>query len=78
MEIKIIGPGCAKCGKLEELVNEVVQENGIEAEVIKVTELLEIAQSGVASTPGLAIDGEIKISGRVPTKEEITALVKEK
>jgi small redox-active disulfide protein 2 len=75
MEIKILGPGCANCQKLENLTREVVQELGIEATMDKVTDVKEIARAGVLRTPGLMVDGEVKVSGKVPSKAEITQLI---
>ncbi len=72
MKIKIMGPGCANCAKLANLVQEVVTEAGVEAEIEKITDLLEMAQAGVLSTPALTINGEVKCVGRVPSKQEIT------
>ncbi|MDD2390312.1 MAG: thioredoxin family protein [Desulfobacterales bacterium] len=71
MEIKVLGPGCAKCKKAEALVKEVISETGIAADVQKVTDLMEIAGYGVFATPAVVVDGEVKCSGKVPKKEEI-------
>jgi len=71
MEIKVLGPGCAKCKKAEALVKEVVSETGIAADVQKVTDLMEIAGYGVFATPAVVVDGEVKCSGKVPKKDEI-------
>ncbi len=76
MEIKVLGPGCAKCRKTEELVREAVLETGVNAEVEKVTDLLEIAQYGVFGTPAVVVDGEVKSVGKIPTKDEIKGWIK--
>ncbi|MBW1709880.1 MAG: TM0996/MTH895 family glutaredoxin-like protein [Deltaproteobacteria bacterium] len=73
MEIKVLGPGCAKCKKTEEVVKEAVAESGVGAEVIKVTDTMEIAGHGVLGTPAVVIDGEVKIVGKVPKKEDVKA-----
>ncbi|HHY05644.1 MAG TPA: thioredoxin family protein [Clostridia bacterium] len=75
MEIKIVGTGCAKCRKLEELVREVVEELQINAEIGKISEIKEIVKTGILLTPGLIIDGEVKISGKLPAKEEIAEII---
>jgi len=75
MEIKIAGPGCAKCKNLEDTVNEVVREAGIEARVTKVTDFTEIVKLGIMSTPGLIVNGKVKLSGKVPSKAEITQIL---
>ncbi|HHW29545.1 MAG TPA: thioredoxin family protein [Syntrophomonadaceae bacterium] len=71
MEIKILGTGCAKCNKLEELVREAVSELGVDADIIKITDLNEILEYDIMLTPGLVVDGEIICSGRLPKKDEI-------
>lgn len=76
MEIKIVGTGCAKCHKLEELVREVVKELNVQAEIGKISEIKEIVKTGVLLTPGLIIDGKVKFSGKLPSKEEITAIIR--
>ena len=71
MEIKVLGPGCAKCGKTEKLVQEVIQETGVDATVEKITDMMQIASYGVFGTPSVVVDGEVKCAGKVPKKEEI-------
>ncbi len=76
MEIKIMGPGCANCEKLADLVQQVVTELGIKADIKKITDFQEMAQAGVLSTPALTIDGDVKAVGRVPAKKELLAWLK--
>jgi small redox-active disulfide protein 2 len=71
MEIKILGSGCAKCKTLEKLTREVVEENGIEATIIKVEDIVEIIKYGIMSTPALVVDEKVEIKGRVPSLDEI-------
>ena len=71
MDIKVLGPGCAKCKRTEELVREVVAEAGVDAQIEKVTDTMKIAGYGVFGTPSVVIDGEVKCVGKIPTKEEI-------
>jgi small redox-active disulfide protein 2 len=71
MEIKVLGPGCAKCNKTEKLVREVIKETGVEASVEKVTDMMQIASYGVFGTPSVIIDGEVKCTGKVPKKTDI-------
>ena len=75
MEIQVAGPGCPKCHELEKLVSEVVQAHGIQAQVSKITDYAEILQTGVMSTPGLIVNGQVKVSGKVPSKDEITRII---
>lgn len=74
--IKILGTGCAKCKQTEAVVREVVERNGLDVEIIKVEDIMEIMQYNVLSTPVVVIDEEIKIKGRVPSLAEIEELLK--
>ncbi len=71
MEIKILGPGCARCQQLEKLVREAVAEAGVAATVEKVSDIKAIADYGVFTTPGVVVDGKVKSVGKIPKKEEI-------
>ncbi|OQY02312.1 MAG: thioredoxin family protein [Desulfobacteraceae bacterium 4572_123] len=73
MEVKVLGPGCAKCKKTDKLIREVIKETGSDATVQKVTDMMEIASYGVFGTPSVIIDNEVKSTGKVPKKDEITA-----
>lgn len=71
LDVKILGPGCAKCKTLERITNEVVIENQIDAVVTKVEDIIEIMQYSVISTPALVINNKVVIKGKLPSKEEI-------
>jgi len=71
MEIKILGTGCPKCKTLEKLTREIVEQNGIDATVSKVEDIVEIMKYGVMSTPALVVNGKVEIKGRVPSADEI-------
>ena len=73
MDIKVLGKGCPKCQRLEELAREAADELGIAPTIAHVREMDEILSYDVLSTPGLVIDGEVKSAGRLPRKEEIVA-----
>ncbi|MCL5047058.1 MAG: thioredoxin family protein [Actinobacteria bacterium] len=75
MNIKILGPGCNNCIKLERLVREAVAELGLEASIDKITDFSAILSYGVMRTPGLVVDEEVKVSGRVPDKSEIVTIL---
>ena len=75
MEIKVLGSGCMKCNKLEGLVKEVLQELAVEASVEKVSDIKEISKMGVMLTPGLVINGQVKSSGKLPSKAEISQII---
>jgi small redox-active disulfide protein 2 len=77
MEIKVLGPGCANCSKMEELAKNAVKELGIDATVAKISDIVEIARHGILSTPGLVVNGKIKHSGRpLPGPEKVKELIK--
>jgi small redox-active disulfide protein 2 len=76
MEIKILGPGCAKCHQVEKIVKEVVAETGAAADIEHVTDFKRIAEYGVFSTPSVVVDGEVKSVGKIPKKDEIKAWLK--
>jgi len=71
MEIKVLGPGCAKCQQTEKVVKEAIVEAGISAEIEKVTDMMKIAGFGVFGTPAVVINGEVKSVGKVPKKDEV-------
>jgi small redox-active disulfide protein 2 len=73
--IKILGTGCPKCQSMTGVVKDVVSENNIEATIEKVEDIMEIMKFNVMSTPALVIDGVIAIKGRVPSKDEVLALL---
>jgi small redox-active disulfide protein 2 len=75
MQILIIGPGCSKCKTLAQLTEQAVKELGVTAEINKVTDLRQIMALGVMMTPALAVNGTIKVSGKVPTIPEIKAIL---
>ncbi len=73
--IKILGTGCPKCQSMTGVVKDVVSENNIDATIEKVEDILEIMKFNVLTTPALVIDEVITIRGRVPSKDEVLALL---
>lgn len=71
MDIKVLGPGCARCRQTAEHVENAVAESGIEAHIEKVTDAMKIASYGVFGTPAVVIDGEVKCVGKIPSEEDI-------
>jgi len=71
MEIKILGTGCPKCKRLEQIAREAAGEAGVDATFVKVTDINDIMSYPIASTPALVVDGAVKSSGRLPNKEEV-------
>ncbi len=73
MHIKILGSGCPKCNRLEQLTREVVTELGLEASFEHVTEMDRILAYPIMTTPALVVDEQVKASGRIPSKDELRA-----
>ncbi|WP_341538846.1 thioredoxin family protein [Aestuariirhabdus litorea] len=71
MEIKVLGSGCAKCEKTVESISRIARELGVDASVVKVTDLQQIVALGVMSTPGVVVDGTLVHSGSIPHRDEI-------
>lgn len=69
--ITVYGPGCMKCHKTEEIVKQTIDATGVQATVVKVSDMQQIAAAGVMATPGVAVDGVVKLSGRIPTADEV-------
>lgn len=78
MKIEVVGPGCGRCIATEKNVKEAVGQLGIQAEIVKVTNMAEFAKKGVIFTPAVIVDGEVKISGKIPTVEEIKKILSSK
>jgi small redox-active disulfide protein 2 len=76
MNIKILGSGCANCKRLEQITRKVIEQQGIQAEIEKVTNMVDIMVWPILSTPGLVIENNLVASGRIPTEAEITEWVR--
>jgi small redox-active disulfide protein 2 len=74
MDIKVLGPGCQKCQQTEKIVKEAVAEAGVEAQVEKVADTMEIAGYGVFGTPAVVVDGDVKSVGKIPKKQDCPPL----
>jgi len=71
MDIKVLGPGCPKCQQTEKVVKEAITEAGVDAQIEKVTDTMEIAGYGVFGTPAVVVDGEVKSVGKIPKKQDV-------
>lgn len=77
MNIKILGPGCPNCQTLEQNAQQAVEELGLsDTNIEHVTDIADISEYGVMSTPGIVVDGEVKAAGRIPDAEEIKGWLK--
>ena len=75
MEIKVLGPGCARCHQVERTTQEVVKELGIDASIEEVKDVKKIMEYPILTTPGLVVNEELICSGRVPAKAEVTQFI---
>jgi small redox-active disulfide protein 2 len=71
LTVKILGPGCANCRKLEAVAREAASSAGVQAEFVKVTDMKDILAYDLLSTPGLVVDEKLVCSGRIPSRDEI-------
>ena len=76
MEIKVLGPGCPRCQQTEKVVKEAVAESGVQADIEKITNVLDISKYGVFGTPAVVVDGEVKSVGKIPSKEDVIKWIK--
>ena len=74
-KLQILGTGCPKCQKMAEVAEEAAKSLGIEYDLEKVTDVNQITGFGVIMTPALAVDGEVKVVGKVPTIDEVKELL---
>jgi small redox-active disulfide protein 2 len=77
LEIKVLGTGCARCKELERMCYDVAAANNITADIQKVTELKDIMSYGIMQTPGLVINGVVKLSGKLPTSSTLLQWMKD-
>lgn len=75
MLIQILGTGCPKCKKLSETAEAAAKDLGLDYEIEKVTDIDEIMKFGVMMTPGLAVDGDVKVAGKVPSVDEVKKML---
>ncbi len=76
MDIKILGTGCAKCKKLYKNTEKAIKKTGVDASLEKVEDLQDIMSYNVMSTPAIVIDGEVKVSGKLVSPDEIAEFLK--
>lgn len=76
MQIEVLGSGCAKCKLLAERAEEAATGLGLDFTLVKITEYPEIVARGVMTTPGLVVDGKVKVQGRVPSMAEIQGMLR--
>jgi small redox-active disulfide protein 2 len=77
LTIRVFGPGCSNCRKLEEIATKALAEAGAQGEVIKVTDVQQIVAADVLKTPGLSINGKLVSTGRIPAPESVLQWIRE-
>jgi small redox-active disulfide protein 2 len=77
MDIKVLGPGCPRCEMTKKNVEQAVAEAGVDAQIEKVTDVMEISKYGVFGTPAVVVDGKVKSVGKVPATDEIKKWLQE-
>lgn len=75
MKLEVLGTGCAKCNALEAAVKQAADKLGLDYELTHVKEIAKFAQYGVMITPALVVDGEVKVTGKVPSEAELTTIL---
>ncbi len=75
LSVKVLGPGCSNCKKLEAIARSAIAKLGVEAEVIKVTDYNEIMKYPILSTPGLVVNEKLVSAGRIPNEAEVTTFL---
>ena len=75
MKIEVLGPGCARCKETFRVVRHVVEQSGVDAEVVKDESIERMMALGLMATPGVAVDGRIVVSGRIPKADEVRRLL---
>lgn len=75
MEIKVLGPGCAKCKTTYNAVEKVIKENNLNATLVKVDDIMEMMNYNILSTPAIVVDGVVKTKGYVPSENEIKTIL---
>ncbi len=77
MELKILGTGCKKCRLLEQHTRQAVEKLGLEADIEKVEDIAAISEYNILQTPALVVDGEVRVSGKIPSARDIVKLLSE-
>ena len=76
MEIKVLGPGCAKCKTTYNVIEKVIKENNLDVKLTKVDDIMEMVSYNVMTTPAVVVDEVVKMKGQVPTESDVKTLIK--
>lgn len=75
MEVKVLGPGCAKCKTTFQVIEKVIKENNLDVKLTKVDDIMEMMSYNIMTTPAVVVDGEVKMKGRVPSESDVKRLL---
>ena len=75
MEVKVLGPGCAKCKTTFQVIEKVIKENNLDVKLTKVDDIMEMMSYNIMTTPAVVVDGEVKMKGQVPSESDVKRLV---
>lgn len=75
MEVKVLGPGCAKCKTTFQVIEKVIKENNLDVKLTKVDDLMEMMSYNIMTTPAVVVDGEVKMKGQVPSESDVKRLL---
>ena len=75
MEVKVLGPGCAKCKTTFQVIEKVIKENNLDVKLTKVDGIMEMMSYNIMTTPAVVVDGEVKMKGQVPSESDVKRLL---
>lgn len=75
MEVKVLGPGCAKCKTTFQVIEKVIKENNLDVKLTKVDDIMEMMNYNIMTTPAVVVDGEVKMKGQVPSESDVKRLL---
>lgn len=75
MEVKVLGPGCAKCKTTFQVIEKVIKENDLDVKLTKVDDIMEMMSYNIMTTPAVVVDGEVKMKGQVPSESDVKRLL---
>lgn len=75
MEVKVLGPGCAKCKTTFQVIEKVIKENNLDVKLTKVDDIMEMMSYNIMTTPAVVVDGEVKLKGQVPSESDVKRLL---
>lgn len=75
MEVKVLGPGCAKCKTTFQVIEKVIKENNLDVKLTKVDDIMEMMSYNIMTTPAVVVDGEVKMKGQAPSESDVKRLL---